>query len=536
MKNFLLMAVSAFALSACGGGAVDSKATVSDGARSTRSAAPQSSLSASPASLGLDVISGQSAAAQVTLQYAGTVTTHLQLTLEDLPAAFASAPVIQSLGGGRFVVQLTTAANLVEGVHEGALKFVACHQANCKHAAKTARIAVPYRITVAGANAGSDWQTHQGNAGHTGYVPVTLDPSRFQFAWEWRRTPGGVLGAINAVVSEGGKVFVTEDDYASAVSLHALNEADGSVAWKKDFGVVPGLNPPAVAKGMVYAATMGHQDTQLYAFRASDGTQVFQVPFESQWGHVLAPTVLDGRVYTNGGYYGGGVYAFDAASGARQWASFSGDDDMSTPAVDGRHAYHYSGLGLDVYAVADGSLVASIPDPHGPGFGYSYHAAPLLGSPDHVIAFSGGAFSGRASSSQEHYDSRRLVNFSVQAATTRWITQNAYLTHPALAKGVIYAGRNAPKSFDAISEATGQVLWSWTAADTDSEFHRNVVVTDNLAFVSTDRAVYAIDLQTRQAVWSYPVPGTMSLSASGMLYIAEGARESTGRLIAIKLR
>jgi outer membrane protein assembly factor BamB len=63
-----------------------------------------------------------------------------------------------------------------------------------------------------------------------------------------------------------------------------------------------------------------------------------------------------------------------------------------------------------------------------------------------------------------------------------------------------------------------------------------VVVTKNLAFVSTNRAVYAIDLATHQPVWSYPVAGMLAVSGNGMLYIVEGSRTTTGRLIAITLK
>ena len=83
---------------------------------------------------------------------------------------------------------------------------------------------------------------------------------------------------------------------------------------------------------------------------------------------------------------------------------------------------------------------------------------------------------------------------------------------------------------------TRLVLWSWVPGTDDTAFHRNVVVTKNLAFVSTNRAVYAIDLVTHQPVWSYPAPGMLAVSGSGMLYIVEGAREPTGRLIAINLK
>ena len=77
---------------------------------------------------------------------------------------------------------------------------------------------------------------------------------------------------------------------------------------------------------------------------------------------------------------------------------------------------------------------------------------------------------------------------------------------------------------------------SWPGAGTEQGFHRNVVVTDNLVFVSTDTAVHAISLATRQSVWSFPAPGMLAISAQGTLYIAEGATEPTGRLIAIRLR
>jgi outer membrane protein assembly factor BamB len=160
----------------------------------------------------------------------------------------------------------------------------------------------------------------------------------------------------------------------------------------------------------------------------------------------------------------------------------------------------------------------------------------MLGQNDSVTTFSGGAFSGRASSSVEQFGTRPLINFSTVGNAVRWRTTRTYITQPATAKGVVYAGSNTPKSFDAIDEATGQVLWSWVPPPSDTGFHRNVVVTDNLAFVSTDRAIYAIDLSIRQPVWSYPTPGMLAISGSGTLYIVEGAREPTGRLIAIALK
>lgn len=84
----------------------------------------------------------------------------------------------------------------------------------------------------------------------------------------------------------------------------------------------------------------------------------------------------------------------------------------------------------------------------------------------------------------------QLASFNLEAKTHEWSSNAAYQTTPAFANGVIYAARNAPMSLDAIDEVSGKVLWSWAPTGAgDVSFHRNIVVTNNLLLVSTDRAV-----------------------------------------------
>jgi len=209
------------------------------------------------------------------------------------------------------------------------------------------------------------------------------------------------------------------------------------------------------------------------------------------------------------------------------WSRFNGDDDMTTPAVEnGRVHYYEDGVGLLVYDSSNGNTTASIADPTAPEwFGYSYRAAPMLGSPDHVIAPSGNNSGGRY-----------LVNYSPANNASRWTSAKTYAGTPAIKDGVIYATSNHPKALDAIDEATGQILWSWVPASSDTAFYNNVVVTRNLVFVSTNRATYAIDLATRQPVWSTATPGTLSISGNGTLYIVPGTSLPTDRLLAFSLR
>lgn len=452
--------------------------------------------------------------------------------------ALEQNPAVVRIDDRNFRVEVRVAAGMPKGTHTGFVELRACRDDACADPILRGTAYVPFEVVIEDPAdiALGEWETFQRDAGHTGYVPAVFRPHSFAFKWAWRRPTSGTLGFINPVATAPGLVFVSDDEYSGSPALRALRESDGTQVWQQTFQNYPALNPPAAANGKVYVATTGHQQTFLWAFHASTGMPVFQNTFAAQWSHVLAPTIRDGRVYTNGGYYGGGVYAFHDTEGDLQWSMFSGDDDMTTPAVDQSRAYYYDGTALVTYETATGMRLSSTPDPYSPVQGYSHHGAPMLGLPDSVTTFSGGAFSGRASSSVEQFATRPLINFSVENNTVRWRTARTYMTQPASAKGVVYAGSNTPKSFDAIDEATGRVLWSWVPPPSDLRFHRNVVVTDNLAFVSTDRAVYAIDLTIRQPVWSYPTPGMLAISGGGTLYIVEGAREPTGRLIAIALK
>ncbi len=92
--------------------------------------------------------------------------------------------------------------------------------------------------------------------------------------------------------------------------------------------------------------------------------QSYQSQFSTQWAEILNPTVRNGKVYVNAGYYGGVVYAFNLADGAASWNASGGTYGMNTPAADDDFAYAYNGSTLNVFNAADGSLFTSIgPNP-----------------------------------------------------------------------------------------------------------------------------------------------------------------------------
>jgi outer membrane protein assembly factor BamB len=385
----------------------------------------------------------------------------------------------------------------------------------------------------------TDWETFQGNNLHTGYVEINLETADFNPLWQWERPnkSEGVTPYINPAIIVNGIVYISEDDYHSEAKIHALSEADGSTLWTHDFGSIAQVNQPAVSDGKVFVTTSGHEDTYMWVLDATTGSVLARTPFNTQWPQYLSPTVYDGIAYANTGYYGGQISAFDI-DGNSVWESASyGDNDMFTPAVDRAGIYQYSGTELNVLNPIDGSLVQTIADPDPDGTGYEHIGATIRGTLNNVISFSGDNFSGQASSSTEGFFARRLISFDLTNETVSWKSESQYLTHPALAEGEVFAATNNPLRLESLSEASGELVWNWVPKNSAvSSFHRNIIATKTLIFVSSNVGIHAISRSNHNEEWFYPVPGALSLSAEKILYITEGFRQSNGTLHAISLK
>ncbi|QYK04848.1 PQQ-binding-like beta-propeller repeat protein [Shewanella zhangzhouensis] len=534
MKHGLtyLFATSAVFLSACGGG--DSGGGDSGGGEQP---VAKVSLQLASEQVSLQLSQGDALPLTVSGTWSGSNlgASQVFVKLYDQNNQYISPVVSAALSGNSFSLDTQLNIDLQVGQYTPTLTLVACKDASCTSLYPDSQEALTLQLDVAKV---PEWQTHQANAAHNGYVPVLLNTNNFAKLWEWQRAPSSEpIGGINAPVGGNGEVYLSTDVYFGDAAVIALDELTGKENWRLSFGNVPALNPPAINDDTLFIATSGHQDTKVWAIDRALGKLKFQTNFSSQWGHYLAPTVYDDKVYQTGGYYGGFTYAFDINDGVQAWSQSPGTSwGMDTPAVDANHVYVHSGNELTVFDKNTGDKLSTIQDLFG-NSNYDYHGSPVIGTEGRVMAYSGGAFSGRASSNAEHFEDRVISSFDVVKKEYRWASRFTYKTFFATHNGVVYAGKNNPASLDAIDEDTGEVLWSWVAPTTqDTSFHRNVVVTKNLLFVSTNAHVYAIDLQTREQVWSYDEPGTLAITDNRILLLATGAQESDGRLIAFDLR
>jgi hypothetical protein len=355
-----------------------------------------------------------------------------------------------------------------------------------------------------------EWTTYQGNASHTGYNPVLMDVRVFQELWS--RTVSSA--ALNPVTAGDGKVFVTTNTYFGIQQAKSLDVHTGNELWSRDFGNIHTVNPPAYANGTVYLQTGGHEDSFLWALDAASGSVRFQTAYGNQWSHYFAPVIVGATVYMAGGYYGG-MYAFSATEGVQRWFASLNQYDQFTPAVSNGLVYAYTGLYQPKLTVTDattGAIVYEIADPGFVWDGWSMNTAPTLGGVSNLLATNGG----------------RLISFNLTARSIGYALGPGFRGQPTVANGVVYVANNA--QVQARNESDGSLQWSWTPPE--GQPTGPMIATKNLLLVSTAANTYAVDLTSHNQVWTYPAGGSLTLSAQGILFIAQ----SSGRLAAVSVR
>lgn len=489
---------------------------------------PPPSLGAtfSPLSLALNVYQDELAPVKVVATFSNNISV-VYPRFVDSYGVFRSITATNAPGQSTATLEIPPLTP--PGTYSGTVALLLCMDSACNSQYMNSPAQLPYTVTIlpeknltplkplAGAG---DWTTFQGNAGHTGYVPVTLDPSKFNRRWKWTvpaTDPAADLTQITPVVAANDHVYFVMSGYFRPSSTYALREADRGVEWRYDFGTIFAVSPPAVSGGKLFMASSGHSDTFMWSLNATNGTLASKVPFGSQWEHYYAPTIVDGAVFSNGGNYGG-LLSFRQTDGALNW--FNGSllqFDEWTPAVDATHAYAFIGGRLFAVDRTTGATNYSIDDPNWIFASYSQYSAPMLGGSNTVVGVNARMSIGPSSKN-------RLVNFDTANRSIRWSIAGVFLSEPAIAKGVIYIANEA--RLEARRESDGALLWSWSPNETSptpfatGSTPPNIIVTDNLVFVSTVANVYAIDLVTKSKVWSFPRPGRIALSPNGVLYIS----------------
>jgi Putative Ig domain/PQQ-like domain len=452
------------------------------------------------------------------------------------PVGVFLAPIgVMANGDGSYTLELATSPSAMPGEYASRATLSLCADAACTTPQMVPSVAVDFDVNVMTATSNwpgnhltalsawpgvADWATFQGNAAHTGFVPVTLSPDALTTRWQLGITSMQVFNSqfnLATVTTSGGQFFM-----AGGNAIVARSEFDASQNWKYDFSGLPfpSSNPPAVSGGVVYVAAGQQSSTYMFALDAATGALSFRSQMSSQWENYLAPTVGPRGIYTNAGTYGG-IYGFN--SGGQQLL-FDGLDQQSiwTPAADATTVYAYTGARLTLVDPVTGAVNGTIVDPTFTNYIYVIGGSVVLGAANSAFAaaygnsfLNGGAIG------------NTLLHFNTKALTIDWQVRGDYPSTPAYAEGVVYVANNNPLQLEARDESNGSLLWKWVPpASSDLGFKSEVLLTNNLVFVSTNQSVYAVDCTSHHQVWSYPVTANLALSQNGILYL-EGVNTLT---------
>lgn len=438
-------------------------------------------------------------------------------------AVFENVTVSSGATAGSYTLTAKTLPDLPGDTFNSAITFRLCQETACTNVYSGTTAVYTHNLTVKL----KDWTMFQRNAAHTGYVHTVLDATKFAKAWSWTSPDKNYM---SAVIPVNGSAFFAAAPY----KYYSLDEQTGAQKWVYDASIgyeLPNGGAPAYSNGTIYfparvpSGTTFLGTATVRGFDAITGVSKSNSSFISQVEGYNSPTIVDDEMYVAQGYYGGVLYKYSLPSGAAVWTtpySYSNVFSGQSPAVDDKYVYQSNGWGLLVHNRADGSVVADVSDPRRFSSGYSDLSAPVITSGGLILHIN-------------KDDGNKLTAVSKASLSVKWRGQQGIVLQPAYANGVIYAASMPKRTVDALNEADGVLQWSWSVPAGENLIE-NMIVCDNLLFVSTDKKVYAIDLKTHQTVWSYVAHGRMSLSSGYMLYVVANDYGIGGSVTVLKLR
>jgi hypothetical protein len=421
-----------------------------------------------------------------------------------------------------FKVSTATTNALPVGTHTSNLELRLCQDdiSTCRYPVAGSPWIVPLTLTVKSPinltelkaiDGLGNWSTYQGNAAHTGFVAASFDPTVFSRRW---KMPSVASFASNysSIAVDGGRAFFVRRAANNRWELVAVSEDTGAVAWTVDMGTLASVNPPAAANGRVYLTSTGHGDTFLWVYEQATGAKVKQLTMNSQWPNYSAPTVFGTDVYTISGYYGG-MSKYSDQTGSFSWYGSVSPYAGWAPATDGRFAYSFSTPDNTLVALdaANGSRAYAIGEPY-PYSTYFTAAPVVLTDTQQAIVVAG-----------------NLMAFDLTTHTRSWILSTPATGQAAYGNGTIYVCGPNGRTLEARAPATGNLLWSSPELGASCS---EIIVTRNLAFVSSGSGTQAVDLVTNKVVWTHSQGGKLAISARGVLYIFG----DSGALAAVNLR
>ncbi len=542
VSRAILTGLAASLLAACGGGGGgDGNSGATQGGTatpppvSTPSPVDNSWLQLTPAAIELSQYAGEPVTFTVDAKSTKMVSQAFNVGVIDANGTIETTVRLDPVSLLEYKVQLSTAKTLAPGAYQTSIEVRLCEDdpRTCAKPIPGSPWKLPLKVVVKPLRnltpisrlpQLAPWTNFQGNAQHSGYVPLSVDPARIERRWILTM-PGRYsgLGNLPSMAIEDGQVFFLTNSGAAADggwSLHAVDETTGFGGWTTPLSSFGSVDSPSAGSGLVVlTANRGNSGTLLTVDQKT-GAIARQIALPDRAatfsGFKPAPTVSGTSVYLSQGRLNG-VASYDLASGALRWAQdWQQYGQNWSPAVRGDRviATQDSG-GFRVFDAQTGAPSMTIGD----FMDSRSFVTPVLSTTDmaYVVPNNIGPV---AMGAYDLAQQKRL-----------WLAPTEAM--PVTDGKVVYtldAGKIVARD-----ARTGVEQWSLAVPGMG---RASLLLTDTVLFYSASDPNYrpvtvAVDLARRAIVWTHPQGGTMGLSDRGVLYILTHGASS---LQAINLR
>lgn len=402
----------------------------------------------------------------------------------------------------------------------------------------------PLPAAVPGA---APWTEAPAGPTRSGYVPVSLDASKFSRRWMTWVLGGTDLSTPATPALIDGQILLPQArPFGSTAGPNALalSEQDGKPQWSV---TIAGERLTGVTASGDRAVWSSLQSPTQFLYAAyltnrSAGTVIGSRPLtdtnEPKFWLATGDTLyLPDRNK-------GQITALNLSDLQPRWTVTAEPSPGSLLPAHGLFGatladgvvYTHSGVNFRAFRDSDGGQLYDVPADGGQTLLLKLYESqtPVIADATTVLAMDRPRYVGPDAG----------VNAGIQAlsrvdASVRWTVRQPFRGLPVAANGVLYAANQGNKSIEARSVADGSVLWSWPMDAGDGFWQQTMVLTDTHLFVSTDRQTIAIDLATHQAVWRYSQGGWLGMTQRGTLMVFAvnaGTVNSPAALTAFDLR
>lgn len=502
------------------------------------SAGTANKVTFSPSSWAGSTIEGVSTKVRVTAAFEGDFGRVYALLQDSTGILNANSLNLAWQSDGTIFATALTSSSLSAGVYSGALVLHLCIDSACLKEYAGSPWSLPYRVVVqpeknitplSAVSGLTDWAMLGGGAGRSSFVPMTVNPEKI--STRWRKLVSRPIQSV--VTAKGNVIAMTRYVLSSDGRLVAFREFDGEEAWSK----LPAFTAYAQDQMVLYngkvivsASSLDQpldtSSTRLWALDAKNGQEVYKTDwFVLATSRDLGVFVNEGVILASSQF--GFHPRFDASTGATlPYLVDTSIMDSSPytwgPAANADAIFSFRINGLAIGVKNTGSVISVVENSvQSDDFVTGYASVPVVSSDEGVISVSSRGWSPNT-----------LSRYDVKRSKVSWTQRGNFASNAAVANGVVYVAQSAPFTVEARDEKNGGLLWSWVEpADKEYPGNKNgvpsinlaassLVVTNNVLFVSSGLAVYALDLRSHQIIWSYPRPGNLSISSNGVLYIA----------------